>query len=224
MRILVVDDNLEILTHLKSRLEERCCAVDAVSDGEQALYQAKIHEYDAIVLDFDLPHKNGFDICTSIRQCGKHTPIILISVTAAISHKITGFRLGIDDYITKPFHFEEVYARIHNILRRPAIQNTGIFTIDNLVLDTNRQRVVRGEQSIYLTRKEFSLLEYLIRNAGKVLSRGDIIEHVWDMDIDPFSNTIETHIRNLRRKIEFHPHGKLIFSVPGRGYKIDTFR
>lgn len=224
MRILVVDDNLEMLTHLKTRLEERCYAVDALSDGEQALYQTKINDYDVILLDFDLPRKNGFDICKDIRQRGKHTPVIIISATAAVSHKSEGFTIGIDDYITKPFHFEEVYARIQNALRRPPIQNTGIFTIDNLLLDTNRQKVTRGDTSIYLTRKEFSLLEYLMRNSGVVLSRGSIIEHVWDMDIDPFSNTIETHIRNLRRKIEFGPHKKLIFSVPGRGYKIDISR
>lgn len=224
MRILVVDDNADIQQYLRRGLEKRCCAVDVSCDGDQALYHAKTNDYDAILLDFDLPKRNGFDICRALRESGKHTPIIMISVTLAISHKVEGFSIGIDDYIAKPFHFDEVFARIQSVLRRPPIQNTGIFKLDNLTLDTNKQQVIRGKQSIYLTRKEFSLLEFLIRNSGKVVSRGSIIEHVWDMDIDPFSNTIETHIRNVRRKIEFHPHKKLIHSIPGRGYKLDTSR
>ena len=145
----------------------------------------------------------------------------MISVIGEVDHKVSGLDLGADDYITKPFFFDELFARIQAVLRRPTMRTGSVFEMDDLLLDTNRQKVIRGKESIYLTKKEFALLEYLFRNEGMVVSRGMITEHVWNMHIDPFSNTIEMHILNLRKKIDKPRKNKLIHSVPGRGYKID---
>ncbi len=224
MRCLIIEDDTDTLDYLKSRLEEKCFAVDTAKDGEQALWLAKTNGYDIILLDYDLPKKNGFEICENLRDCAITTPIIMISVTDEVPHKVLGFTLGIDDYIRKPFYFDELYARIQAVMRRPQLQQKAVFTMDDLTLDTSTQQVIRGEESVYLTRKEFSLLEYLLRNSGSVLSRNSIMEHIWDADLDPFSNTIETHILNLRKKIDRFAPRKLIHCVPGRGYKIDLKR
>lgn len=224
MRVLVVDDDIDTQSFLQQRLEEKCFAVDTASDGERALYMARINEYDLILLDYLLPYKNGFEFCSTLRKEDNSTPIIMISGTTDVPHKVSGFRNGIDDYITKPFYFEELLARIQAVLRRPRTQQNTTLSIADLALDTDAQKVRRGKEEIYLTRKEFSLLEYLLRHAGSVVSRGTIMEHVWDSSLDPFSNTIETHILNLRKKIDRNVKQKLIHSVPGRGYKIDHMR
>jgi two-component system, OmpR family, response regulator len=224
MRALIIEDDLDTQDFLKSRLEEKCFAVDTVDDGDRALYLANTNEYDIILLDYSLPHKNGYEICDELRKNEKHVPIIMISVKIEIPHKVEGFNIGIDDYMTKPFYFDELYARIQAVLRRPKVQHKAILNIDDLSLDTTKQQVRRGRESIYLTRKEFSLLEYLLLHSGSVVSRGAIMEHIWDINLDPFSNTIETHILNLRKKIDTPPRKKLIHSVPGRGYKIDTVK
>jgi DNA-binding response OmpR family regulator len=176
------------------------------------------------LLDYGLPEKNGFVVCEEIRASGRYVPIIMISVNDAVDYKVRGLTIGADDYVSKPFYIEELLARIQTVLRRPAIIESVLLSIDDLVLDTNRQIVTRSGIPIYLTRKEFSLLEYLLKHAGLVVTRGMLMEHIWDVDLDPFSNTIETHILNLRRKIEAPSKIKLIHSVPGRGYKIDLAR
>lgn len=224
MRCLIVEDDIDTQEYLQSRLEEKCFAVDATADGEQALSFAQTNDYDIIMLDYDLPKKNGFEICEELRESGITTPIIMISVTDDIPHKVVGFTLGADDYVKKPFYFDELYARIQAILRRPRPQQKSILSIDDLILNTATQQVHRGARTVYLTRKEFSLLEYLLRNSGSVISRGTIMEHIWDATLDPFSNTIETHILNLRKKIDRPAQQKLIHCVPGRGYKIDLQR
>jgi len=224
MRILIVDDDPEIRTFLKSRLEEKCFACDCAEDGSDALYKAKVNEYDVILLDYSLPKKNGFDVCRSLRAEKVATPVIIISGTNDIPNKITGFNTGIDDYVTKPFYFDELYARIQAILRRPRTIQETVLAVDTLIIDIQKQEVRRDHKPVYLTRKEYSLLEYLMRNAGTVVSRGSIMEHIWDINLDPFSNTIETHILNLRKKVDSPPHRKLIHCVPGRGYKIDLSR
>ncbi len=221
MRILLVEDDVDMREFLKSRLEKKCFAVDAFADGYSALYQAKINEYDLILLDYDLPDTNGYRICADLRASRITIPIIMISATTEVPHKIEGFELGIDDYVTKPFFFDELFARIQAVLRRPKAQEQAILSIDDLSLDTIKQKVTRGTENIYLTRKEFSLLEYLLRNTGNVISRSTLMEHIWDIDANPFSNTIETHILNLRKKIDHTSVHKLIHSVPGRGYKIE---
>lgn len=224
MRILIIEDETDTQDFLKERLKEKGFAVDIAGTGSRGLYYAKTNDYDLILLDYGLPEKNGFAVCEDLRANGKHTPIIMISVTDAVTYKIRGLTIGADDYVSKPFYFEELYARMQSILRRPKQIESTVLAIDDLVLDSAKQLVTRTDLPIYLTRKEFSLLELLLKNKSVVVTRGMIMEHIWDLDLDPFSNTIETHILNLRRKIEHPEKTKLIHSVPGRGYKIDLAR
>jgi two-component system copper resistance phosphate regulon response regulator CusR len=228
MRILIVDDDIDTCNYLKSRLEEKSVAVDLAHDGDTGSFLARTNDYDVILLDFAMPGKNGFVVCDDIRSqehtTRKNTPIIMISVTGEVPHKVRGLSSGADDYVTKPFFFDELYARINAVMRRPTVRTAPKITVDDLVIDSDKQTVKRGSETIYLTRKEFGLLEYLARHAGEVISRAAISEHVWDMNIDPFSNTIETHILNIRKKVDRDPARKLIHSVPGRGYKVSIER
>ncbi len=220
MRILVVEDDPEIGQFLKHNLEAHAFSVDWEMDGARGSYLARTNDYDLVILDFGLPNKDGGVICAELRASKKHAPIIMLTVQSAIDTKIQLLNAGADDYLTKPFSFGELLARVQAILRRPRDVKNEIFEMDDLVLDVQKQSVARGGNAIYLTRKEFQLLEYLMRNAGNVVSRGQILEHVWDAEADPFSNTIETHILNLRRKIDRPSGTKLIYTVPGRGYKM----
>lgn len=220
MRLLVVEDEPDIGATLKSSLEEHAFTVDLIEDGEKGSYLARTNDYDLVILDNILPNKTGTEITTELRRAGKKMPILMLTVQADVSRKIEVLNNGADDYMTKPFSFSELLARIQAILRRPPQVHNNTFALDDLAVDVQRQEVSRGGEKVYLTRKEFQLLEYLLRNAGRVVSRGQILEHVWDVNADPFSNTIETHILNLRRKIDRDQRSKLIYTVPGRGYKI----
>lgn len=222
MRILIIDDQKEIVDFLKKGLESVCFAVDAAMDGEQGSYLAMTNDYDLIVLDNNLPKKNGKEIAREIRDEGKNTPIIMLSVHSDISTKVDLLNLGVDDYVTKPFSFDELLARIKALLRRPPKIEDEILQVGSLTLDTKRHAVRRDDKEIYLTKKEFMLLEYLMRNNGVVLSRSMILEHVWDMNADPFSNTIESHILSLRKKIDTGCKKKFILTVPGIGYKMEV--
>ncbi|MDB5254751.1 MAG: two component transcriptional regulator, winged helix family [Candidatus Nomurabacteria bacterium] len=224
MRILVIEDEIGAQEFLTQRLKEKGFAVDIADTGTSGIYLAKTNDYDIILLDYGLPEKNGFAVCEELRANGDNTPIIMMSVTDAIPYRVKGLGIGADDYVPKPFYFEELYARMQAILRRPAVLTSTLLSIDDLVLDSAKQVVTRSSLPIYLTRKEFSLLEYLLQHKTVVVTRGMIMEHIWDLDLDPFSNTIETHILNLRKKIEGPEKLKLIHSVPGRGYKIDLAR
>lgn len=220
MRILVVDDEKGVREMLKATLKAEGFAVDSADDGERGAYLAQCNEYDIIVLDNRLPKKSGIEVVREIRAAGKHTPILMLSVLTDPRHKADLLNVGADDYLVKPYSFEELLARIHALLRRPTGIADETLTVGDLTLDTKRHTVRRGTREIALTRKEFGLLEYLLRNPGVVLTRGMLMEHVWDMDVDPFSNTIESHIASLRRKIETGNKRKLIYTVSGRGYKI----
>ena len=167
-----------------------------------------------------MPKKNGIEICRDIRESKKQVPIIVLSVLDDTDQKIELLEAGADDYLTKPFSFYELMARIRAILRRPQKLVQSLFQIDDLLLDAQKHEVRRGNTEIYLTKKEFMLLEFLLRHIGSVVSRGDILEHVWDIHADPFSNTIETHILSLRKKIDTAGKHKLIHNISGRGYKI----
>lgn len=222
MKILIVEDNVETAEALSECLRSESFAVDTTKDGEQGSYMARVNEYDLILIDLSLPKKNGLTIIRELREKQKQTYIIVISAHSSTDEKVLAFKYGADDYITKPFSYDELKARIQAVLRRPSKLEADILTIDNLALDRNKKKAQRGKQIIYLTRKEFSLLEYLMLNQGNVVSRSMIMEHVWNSESDPFSNTIEAHILNLRKKIEPQRSRKLIHNVPGRGYKIDT--
>ncbi len=220
MRILVIEDEEGISNFLKAGLESEYYAVDVAGDGEQGLYLAKINDYDLILLDYMLPKMNGDDVCSSIRKAGKTTPILMLSVKSEMITKVDLLNRGADDYLTKPFSLEELLARMRALLRRPNAIMHECMQIDDLTLDSTSHRVTRGEKEVSLTRKEFMLLEYLLKNKGNTVSRGMLLEHVWDMNVDPFSNTIESHILNIRKKISADGKKDLIQTVSGVGYKI----
>jgi DNA-binding response OmpR family regulator len=222
MRILIIEDNYEIRNFLTESLTAESFAVDSAEDGEQGSYLARTNEYDLIILDNILPKKNGIMICNEVRRIGNDVPIIMLSVETGIDKKVLLLESGADDYMTKPFSYKELLARIKAILRRPKTIEKEIIEMGEFTIDMSRQRAFRDSEEIYLTRKEFSLLEYLARHKGNVMSRGMIMEHVWDIDNDPFSNTLETHILNLRKKLGAQNKSKFIITVPGRGYMIET--
>lgn len=221
MRILIVEDDPKINDFLKISLESEYFAVDTASDGEQGLSLALDNEYDVIILDSMLPYKEGLEVCRELRRQSVRTPIIGLSVKSETVNKVAFLNAGADDYLTKPFSFEELTARIRALLRRPKDVLSETIEVCGLELDSKRHIVKKDHKEIYLTRKEFLLLEYLMKNQGTVLSRGMILEHVWDMNADPFSNTIETHIMTLRRKIDTKRGIRLIHTIPGIGYRFD---
>jgi DNA-binding response OmpR family regulator len=221
MRLLLIEDEKQVRESLKIALKNECFIVDTAEDGERGSFLARTQDYDLILLDNVLPKKQGIDVCAEIRQSGRTTPIIILTTRDEVPDKLALFNLGADDYVTKPFSFEELVARIRAVLRRPRPMTLDALTIDDLTVDLNSKLVQRNNQELTLTKKEYELLVYLIRNQGKILSRGAIMEHVWDMNADPFSNTLETHILNLRRKIDSTHLNKLIHTVPGRGYKLE---
>jgi two-component system, OmpR family, response regulator len=222
MRILLIEDDDAIRHSLKVSLEAESFSVDTASDGERGSYSARTNDYDLVILDVSLPRKNGFEVCEEIRTARKTIPIIMLSVISDTQQKVRILNLGADDYMTKPFSYKELLARMRALLRRPSQIIPDVIQIEDLILDSMKQRVVRGNHSIYLTRKEFSLLEYLMRHQGFVVSRGMIMEHVWNAESDPFSNTIEAHILNVRKKIDYNYKRRLIHTIPGRGYRIGS--
>ena len=221
MRILVVEDEAGIINFLKAGLESEYFVVDVAEDGERGSYLARTNDYDVIVLDNMLPKKTGAEVCDEVRKAGITTPIIVLSARAEMSTKVELLNKGADDYLTKPFSLEELVARIRALLRRPTSISSDILEIGDLVMDTKQHVTRRAGRDVYLTKKEFMLLELLLRRKSTVVSRGTIMEHVWDMNADPFSNTLESHILNLRKKISGRSKVQLIHTIPGVGYKID---
>ncbi|MFA4942285.1 MAG: response regulator transcription factor [Patescibacteria group bacterium] len=221
MRLLLIEDEKDIAEFIKINLETEFYTVDVAYDGERGSFLARTNDYDLIICDYILPKQNGPEVVKEIREENKHVPILILSVKSEIDSKMSLFNLGVDDYLTKPFLFEELLAHIKAILRRPLKREDEILKIDDLVVDIDKHIIKRGRQVINLTRKELSLLEYLLKNRGRVISRVVIMEHVWDANADPFSNTIESHITNLRRKINLPGKKELIHTVSGRGYKVD---
>jgi DNA-binding response OmpR family regulator len=220
VRLLIVDDEPLVRDLLTETLKREGFAVDAAEDGARGVYLALSNDYDCIVLDNRLPFKSGIEVVREIRAAEKDTPILMLSVLDDTRYKTDLLNAGADDYLAKPYSYGELLARIRALLRRGKVLTDDVLTVDDLVLDNKGNTVHRGKKEILLTHKEFSLLEYLMRNANAVLTRGMIMEHVWNMDIDPFSNTIESHIASLRKKIERHDRPKLIHTISRRGYKI----
>lgn len=220
MRLLIVEDNTNICSFLKKSFEAECFAVDVAHDGDEGMRLARVNQYDAIVLDNVLPNKTGFEMCSELRACGTTTPILMLSVQAEKTDIVRTLHTGADDYLTKPFSFDELNARVHALLRRPATVQGDVLTAHGITLDTRKHVVQRGGQEILLTRKEFMLLEYLMRNIGTVVTRAMLLEHVWDMYADPFSNTIESHVLSIRKKLSKQDGDRVIETVPGRGYRI----
>ena len=221
MRILIIEDEPALSQLLKENLQDACYAVDVENDGERGSYRARTNDYDLILLDDILPGKRGSEICRELREGGKTMPILLVSGQYSIERKVSLLNDGADDYITKPFSLEEVNARVRALLRRPRAMTSDELRVGNLTLDRERYAAVFGDTSVPLTAKEFALLQYLMVNAGKVVSRTMILEHVWDGNADSFSNAMETHVANLRRKFMAIGMSETIRTVAGRGYMIE---
>jgi DNA-binding response OmpR family regulator len=224
MRILVIEDSKEISASLKMALEAECYVVDLADDGEKGSFLGRTNDYDVIILDYTLPKKDGLQVCKEIREDKKTVPIIMLSGRSEVETKAQLLNSGADDYITKPYFIEELFARIRALLRRPRVTVKEILTFGDLTLDSRRHLVKRANKEIILTKKEFMLLEYLMKHPREVLSRPMIMEHVWDMNADAFSNTLETHVLSLRKKLDIGFKTKLIHTVSGRGYKIDDLK
>lgn len=221
MRILIVEDDKKVAAFLQKGLREEQYAVDVCRNGEDAVYEAQVNPYDVIILDIMLPGKDGFTICKELRENNVLTPILMLTAKDSLEDKIIGLSEGADDYLTKPFSFEELLARIRALLRRNQDYKTGLLKVADLELDPLRRTVQRGGTPITLSGKEYALLEYLLRNKGIILSQSKIIDHVWDRNYDGTSNLINVYINHLREKIDKDAEVKLIKTVRGQGYKID---
>lgn len=224
MKILLIEDEKDIALFIKKGLEKEMYLVEVVNDGESGSFRARTENYDLIILDYILPKQNGCQVLKEIRKDGNHTPVIFLTIKSEIDYKKECFDHGADDFLSKPFLLDELIFRIKALLNRPSIIKDKILSIDNLVLDSTRGTVKRENKEIYLTKKEFSLLEFFFTNTDKIVSRSQILENVWDYNADPFSNSIETHVASLRKKLKAkklckNKSRELIHTFSGRGYK-----
>lgn len=221
MRLLLAEDDKRIANFVSKGLRENSYAVDVVSDGEEALYQVSISDYDLIILDVMMPLKDGFEVCQELRQSGNKTPILMLTAKDAVEDRISGLDFGADDYLVKPFEFGELLARLRALLRRQKEIRPPKIVIADLEIDTISNRVWRGGNEILLTAKEYVLLEYMAREKGKVIGREEISNHVWDESFNVFSNSIEVYINRLRTKIDKGFTPQLIHTRRGAGYVLD---
>jgi len=218
--VLLVEDDPRIARFVAQGLREQAYAVDVTADGEDALYKAAVNDYDAVILDVMIPERDGFEVCRELRAAGSSVPVLMLTARDAIQDRVTGLDAGADDYLTKPFEVAELLARLRALLRRGHIVRPAHIHIADLVIDTQAHRVTRGGRLIELTAKEYALLEYLAREQGRVLSRAEIAEHVWDENFDSFSNLIEVNINRLRRKMDDGFALSLIHTRRGEGYML----
>ncbi len=218
MRILLVEDELNAARMLAKGLREQTYAVDIAVNGEDAIYQAQVNDYDLIILDIMLPQKDGFAVCEQLRVDGYNIPILMLTARDAVQDRIRGLDAGADDYLIKPFDFHELLARTRALLRRTLTLCPETITIADLLIDTQAHSVARAGYAITLTAKEYALLEYFARHVNKVITRSEIAEHVWDENFDAFSNLIEVYVKRLRRKIDDGHTLKLLRTKRGEGY------
>ncbi len=222
MRVLLVEDDARVARFVSRALREQSYAVDEVANGEDALYQMAINAYDAVILDVMIPGRDGFEVCREMRAGGTRIPVLMLTARDAVEDRITGLDIGADDYLTKPFEVGELLARLRALLRRGTELRPATIKLADLELDTHAQQARRGGQEVSLTTKEYALLEYLIRNAGRVVGREEISEHVWDETFDPFSNLIEVYINRLRHKVDEPFAVPLIHTRRGAGYLLQV--
>jgi two-component system OmpR family response regulator len=219
MRILIIEDDQQIASFVTKGLRQVGFAVDHVSDGEEGLQMAELNPYDVMVIDIMLPGLDGFSVIESLRSKGNTIPILVLSARGSLDDKLKGFRSGSDDYLTKPFSFSELQARLQALLRRTTrgqIQN--VLEIGDLKMDLLSRKVSRGDREIELQPREFTLLEYLMRNSGNVVSKTMILEHVWDYHFDPQTNVVDVLVHRLRTKIDKDYKMKLLHTIRGVGY------
>jgi len=219
---LVVEDETRLATLLRRGLSEQGHAVDLAATGEEGLEWIETSSFDAIILDVMLPGINGFEVCRRVRRRRVQTPIVLLTAKDAVPDRVTGLDAGADDYLVKPFAFAELTARLRALARRPVETIGTILQIDNIRLDPATRRVWRGDQAIDVPNKEFRILEYLMRNPNRILTRAMIADYVWDYDFPHVTNVIDVHIRSLRRRLNDPYPGTLLQTVRGAGYRLSA--
>lgn len=218
MRVLLVEDESRVAAVIARGLRENTYAVDIAGDGERALYFAAINTYDLVILDLMLPIKDGCTVCRELRASGFRAPILMLTARDAVDDRVAGLDAGADDYLAKPFDFKELLARLRALLRRPEEVLHAVARVADLTLDTARHAAERAGRTVPLTAKEYALLEYLVRNSGRVVGREEIAQHVWDESFDPFSNVIDVYVKRLRAKLDADGARRLIHTRRGEGY------
>ncbi len=221
MRVLLVEDEQKMASFIQRGLKEEGYAVDIAGDGEQGFEYAETNDYDVMILDWMVPKMNGLELCAKLRKLGIKTPVLVLTARDSVEDKIKGLDQGADDYLTKPFAFEELLARLRALLRRPTeIQEESVLKCGHLTLNLLTRQVFVHKDEITLSQKEFSLLEFLMRHKGEVVSRTQIAEHVWDLHFDPMSNTIDVYINFIRKKIDTTRRKSMIETIRGAGYRL----
>ena len=218
MRILLVEDEARVASFIARGLREQTYAVDIVADGEQAVYQASVNEYDVVILDVMLPVKDGHRVCRELRAAGFRTPILMLTARGSVDDRVAGLDSGADDYLAKPFDFKELLARLRALLRRSTGLRPQVIHVADLTLNTGNHGVARAGRQLSLTAKEYALLEFLMLNENRVVDRERIAQHVWDESFDPFSNVIDVYIKRLRVKLESGGRRRMIHTRRGEGY------
>jgi len=218
VRLLLIEDEPRVARFIAKGAREQGYAVDTATDGEEALYKASITDYDLFILDVMIPLKSGFEVCKELREQGITQPVLMLTARDGVDDRVAGLDCGADDYLTKPFDFKELLARIRALLRRSKEIRPARLEIADLRLDTASHTVERAGRAITLTAKEYSLLEFFVLRAGRLVGRADIADHVWDENFDPFSNVIDVYVRRLRRKIDEGFGRPLIHTRRGEGY------
>ena len=220
MRILITEDEKDLAEALARGLRKQGYAADIAYDGEEALVLAEVNDYDLIILDLNLPKIDGVEVCRRIRASGSPTGILMLTARSSLDDRVNGLDQGADDYLVKPFHFPELLARVRAILRREGEPRHTILRSGDLVLDPNVQKAYFRREEIRLTTKEFAVLEYLMRNVGRIVSQEELLEHVWNEDANLFTQTVKVHIKNIRKKLSAVGAHDLITTVKGRGYML----
>ena len=220
MRILVVEDEKDLAEAIVAGLRKQGYAADIALDGEEALNIFEVNEYDLLILDLNLPKVDGIEVCKKIRAGGSSAGILMLTARSSLDDRVKGLDLGADDYLVKPFHFPELLARVRALLRREGVPRPAILRVGELVLDPNALKGYFRGSEIALTIKEFAIIEYLMRNAGRIVSQEELLEHVWNEDTNLFTQTIKVHMKNIRKKLDAAGAGELITTVKGRGYML----
>jgi two-component system, OmpR family, copper resistance phosphate regulon response regulator CusR len=218
VRILLVEDETRVAGFIAKGLRENAYAIDIARDGEQALYHAAVNQYDLVILDLMLPVRNGYEVCRELRASGFAAPILMLTARDAVDDRVEGLDCGADDYMSKPFDFKELLARLRALMRRSTPPRPAILQAADLTLDTASHAVQRNRRPINLTAKEYALLEFLLLNRGRVVGREEISQHVWDEAFDPLTNTIDVYIKRLRNKLDSGGAPRLIHTRRGEGY------